>query len=105
MTGWWERVERFLSTDRRDVGCDEAVAVLHVYVELLAAGRDAAERYPGVASHLAACGSCGEDAYGLLAAVQADDLHIQGPASASVQRPEDIPGVRAQLPSMSQRHR
>lgn len=76
MTGWWERFERFLAADPRDVGCDEAMAVLHVYVELLADGVDAAEHYPGLASHLAACGSCAEDARGLLAAVQDDDLHI-----------------------------
>jgi hypothetical protein len=49
------------------------VAALHVYVELLAAGFDAAERHPGLASHLAACESCAEDARGLLAAVQDDE--------------------------------
>jgi len=66
MTGWWEGFDRFLATDPRDVGCDGAMAVLHVYVELLAAGVDAAEHYPGLASHLAACGSCAADARGLL---------------------------------------
>jgi hypothetical protein len=34
----WEMLDRFLTTDPRDVGCDEAMAVLHVYVELAAAG-------------------------------------------------------------------
>ena len=29
--------KRFLRTDPRDVGCDEAMAVLHVYVDLMAA--------------------------------------------------------------------
>ena len=38
-----ERLERFLRTDPRDVGCEEAMAVLHVYVDLAAAGGDAAE--------------------------------------------------------------
>ncbi|HEU4792783.1 MAG TPA: hypothetical protein VFS96_03910 [Nitrolancea sp.] len=76
MTGWWKWVERFLAADSRDVGCDEALAVLHVYVELLAAGVDAAEHHPGMAAHLAACESCAEDARGLLAAVQDDDLHL-----------------------------
>ena len=75
MTGWREGLERFLATDPRDVGCDEAMAVLHIYAELLAAGVDAAGQYPGLASHLAACGACAEDADGLLAAVQDDDLH------------------------------
>ena len=64
-----ESLERFLRTDPRDVGCDDAMAILHVYVDLVAAGEDAAGRYPGVAAHLAACGPCGEDFNGLLAAV------------------------------------
>lgn len=64
-----ERLERFLRTDPRDVGCDEALAVLHIYVDLVAAGEDAAARYPGVAVHLEACGPCGEDFAGLLLAV------------------------------------
>jgi hypothetical protein len=45
------------------------MAVLHVYVDLVAAGQDAQERYPGVAAHLRACGPCTEDFEGLLAAV------------------------------------
>jgi hypothetical protein len=64
-----DRLERFLRTDPRDVGCDEAIAILHIYVDLVAAGEDPAERYPGVAAHLAACGPCDEDFAGLLAAV------------------------------------
>ncbi len=64
-----DRLERFLRTDPRDVGCDEALAVLHIYVEVVAAGGDAAGRYPGVAAHLTACGPCAEDFAGLLLAV------------------------------------
>jgi hypothetical protein len=67
-----DKLERFLRTDPRDVGCDEAMAVLHVFVDLVASGQDAADRYPGVAAHLAACGPCGEDFAGLLAAVTSD---------------------------------
>lgn len=67
-----ERLERFLRTDPRDVGCDEAMAVLDVYVDLVAADQDAAGRYPGIAAHLAACGPCSEDFAGLLAAVTSD---------------------------------
>jgi hypothetical protein len=63
------KLERFLRTDPRDVGCEEAMAVLHVYVDLVAADEDAAGRYPGVAVHFQACGPCGEDFAGLLAAV------------------------------------
>ena len=64
-----DKLERFLRTDPRDVGCDEAMAVLHIYVDLIAASEDAADRYPGVAVHLRACGPCGEDFSGLLQAV------------------------------------
>lgn len=64
-----DKLERFLATDPADVGCEEAMEVLHVYVDLIADGRDAAGAYPGVAAHLAACGPCGEDFEGLLAAV------------------------------------
>jgi hypothetical protein len=64
-----ERLARFLRTDPRDVGCDEAMAVLHIYADLMAAGEDAAGRYPGVGAHLLACGPCGEDLTGLLLAV------------------------------------
>jgi hypothetical protein len=62
-------LERFLVTDPRDVGCEEAMAMLHVYADLVAAGVDAAARYPGMAAHLAACGPCDEDLAGLLAAI------------------------------------
>ena len=67
-----EMLERFLRTDPRDVGCSEAISVLHVYVDLIAAGEDAADRYPGVAAHLAECGPCGDDFAGLLAAVTSE---------------------------------
>ncbi len=63
-----ELLDRFLLTDSRDVGCDDALAVLHVYVELVAQDPDAAAaRYAGVAVHLAACGPCQDDFAGLLA--------------------------------------
>jgi hypothetical protein len=64
-----DELDRFLRTDPRDVGCGEAMDMLHVYAELVAAGEPAEERYPGLAAHLSACGPCGEDFEGLLAAV------------------------------------
>jgi len=67
-----ERLERFLRTDPRDAGCEEAMAVLHIYVDLTLAGADAAGRYPGAAAHLLACGPCAEDFTGLLAAVSGE---------------------------------
>jgi hypothetical protein len=68
MDGWSE-LDRFLRTDPRDVGCAEAMRVLHAYAELVASGAPAEERYPGIAAHLRACGPCGADFEGLLAAV------------------------------------
>jgi hypothetical protein len=67
----WAALDRFLSTDARDVGCDEAIAVLHLYVELVLAGHDPGKDYPGVVAHLIACGPCSTDFAGLLAAVRA----------------------------------
>lgn len=67
-------LDRFLRTDPDDVGCEQALALLHVYVELVlddASGSEAASRYPGVAAHLLACGPCAEDFHGLLAAAAA----------------------------------
>lgn len=63
----WSALERFLQTDPRDVGCDRAIAVLHVYVDLVVSGVDPEQRYPGVAVHLRQCGPCGEDFDGLIA--------------------------------------
>ena len=70
----WSALDRFLRTDPRDVGCAEAMDLLHVYAELTAAdaaaAAAAAEHYPGIAAHLRACGPCGEDFDGLLAAIR-----------------------------------
>jgi hypothetical protein len=74
VTGW-DELDRFLQTDPRDVGCDEALRLLHVYVDLtLDGGADgAARRHPGIAAHLRACGPCTEDFEGLLLAVESND--------------------------------
>ncbi|MEZ0107394.1 hypothetical protein ABH920_001386 [Catenulispora sp. EB89] len=66
-----EQLERVLATDPADVGCEQAMALLHVYVELIETDPDAVRKYPGIAAHLAACGPCGEDFQGLLEAVTA----------------------------------
>ena len=66
----WTALDRFLQTDPRDVGCGEAMQLLHVYAELAATDAQAAQRYPFIAAHLAACGPCGEDFDGLLAAIR-----------------------------------
>ena len=68
MNGWRE-LDDFLRIDPRDVGCAEAMAMLHVFAELVAAGEAAERRYGGIAAHLHACGPCGEDFEALLAAI------------------------------------
>jgi hypothetical protein len=67
-----DQLDRFLRTDPRDVGCAQAMDMLHVYAELVTAGAPAEQRYPGLAAHLSACGPCGEDFAGLLAAVRGE---------------------------------
>ena len=69
----WDELDRFLQTDPRDVGCEQALRILHVYVEFVLhdeTGAEAARRYPGVAAHLLACGLCSEDYQGLLLAAR-----------------------------------
>jgi hypothetical protein len=39
-------LDRFLLTDPQDVGCEQAMEILHVYVELVAADAAAEDRYP-----------------------------------------------------------
>jgi hypothetical protein len=71
MNGWQE-LDDFLRTDPRDVGCAQATDMLHVYADLVAAGEPAEQRYPGIAAHLRACGPCGVDFDGLLAAIRGE---------------------------------
>ncbi|MCU1471438.1 MAG: hypothetical protein JWQ39_2587 [Glaciihabitans sp.] len=61
-------VDRFLTTNPADVGCDETRAHLHEYVDRMLRHRDAAKRYPGIAAHLVGCDPCSDDYAGLLAA-------------------------------------
>lgn len=68
MKGWTE-LDRFLRTDPRDVGCERALAILHIYADLKATGATTDPRFAGVEAHLAACGPCSEDFQGLLAAI------------------------------------
>jgi hypothetical protein len=66
----WPQLEQFLQTDPRDVGCAEAMEILHIYVDLFCSGQDPDHQYPGVAAHLKACGPCDNDFHGLLAAAR-----------------------------------
>lgn len=73
MTDHRELLDRLLVTDPVDVGCDEAMAALHVYVDLFVSDHETAKScYPGIAAHLAACGPCGDDFTGLLTVVTED---------------------------------
>ncbi len=76
MTGWGQ-LDAFLQTDPRYVGCEEAMRILHVYVDAVlghpsSGDASADERYPGIAAHLRACGPCGTDFEGLLQAAERD---------------------------------
>ena len=62
----------FLGTDDADVGCARTLELLHVYIDLMLAGRDAENTYPGITAHLRSCGPCIEDFDGLLTAARAD---------------------------------
>lgn len=66
-----DALDGLLATDPADVGCEQALELLHVYAELAVADpAAAATRYPGVAAHLRACPPCDEDLAGLLAAIR-----------------------------------
>jgi hypothetical protein len=68
-----EALERFLQTDPADAGCEQTVELLDAYVELIVAGEDPEDRFPGIAAHLRYCLPCAEDLDGLLATVRATD--------------------------------
>lgn len=70
-------MDSFLQTDPRDVGCEEAMSVLHVYAEIVERGEDPELVYPGVRAHLLACGPCDEDFQGLLAAITVAPPHAE----------------------------
>jgi hypothetical protein len=77
MTGF-DALDRFLQTDPRDVGCAEALEVLHVYVDLMLAGARPEHSHPGVAAHLHACGPCDEDFHALLDAARGHAASCSG---------------------------
>jgi hypothetical protein len=61
-------LDDLLRTDPQDIGCGEAMELLHVYAELHITDPDeTARRYPGVLAHLRACGPCTTDFEGLIA--------------------------------------
>jgi len=75
----WNRLDAFLQTDPRDAGCDATMEMLDVYAELLAAGSDPTERFPGLRAHFLACDQCAQDLEGLLAALTGETSSRPGP--------------------------
>src|ERR1017187_5997494 len=51
-------------------GASECGRGVHVCVDLMLAGAESEQQYPGIAAHLLACGPCSDDFEGLLAAVR-----------------------------------
>ncbi|MGH2936608.1 MAG: hypothetical protein ACRDPE_00630 [Solirubrobacterales bacterium] len=64
------RLDDLLSSDPIDVGCDEALRMLDVYVDLMLAGEDPERSFPGITAHLRYCHPCHQDLDGLLAATR-----------------------------------
>jgi hypothetical protein len=64
------KLDSFLSPDLDDVGCEETLELLDVYVDLLLSGVDPDERFPGITAHLRDCHPCQQDLDGLIAAAR-----------------------------------
>ena len=57
----YSALDRFLQTDPRDVGCAQAIEILHVYAELVAAGEPADQAVPRASRRTCARAAlCGE---------------------------------------------
>ena len=65
-----EPLTRLLGTAGEDSGCEGGMAVIAEYIELELAGRNAVDRFPGLAAHLGNCPACAEDYQGLVALVR-----------------------------------
>lgn len=59
-----------LGPEEPELGCDECFAQLDRFVELEAAGVDAAAAMPELGAHLRGCGACREEYEDLLAFVR-----------------------------------
>jgi hypothetical protein len=66
-------VARVLGPVGPEVSCEECFELLDQYVDLEAAGADAAAALPGVTAHLAGCPACHEDHESLHALVAGTD--------------------------------
>jgi hypothetical protein len=68
----WARLDAFLRTDPRDAGCDATMEMMDVYAELLAAGNDPSERFPGLHAHFMACGPCAQNLEGVVSVLRGE---------------------------------
>lgn len=69
MIGLWDNLALVLTTDPRDVGCEEAWRLIDAYAEIVESGGDPETTFPGITVHLRRCDPCGEDYRGLLEAM------------------------------------
>ncbi len=70
----WQRFMRMLSLTReRELTCNEAQALLDVYVDLELAGENPQQALPDVAQHLRICPECREEHDALLKILSEDE--------------------------------
>jgi hypothetical protein len=70
MSSWKpDSIERLLGPTGPQVSCEECFAEIDRYVDLEAAGVDAAAAFPRMKAHLDGCGACREEHDDLLAFV------------------------------------
>jgi hypothetical protein len=68
-----EMARAIMTTRADEIGCDECFAQMDRFVDMMLAGRNAAEALPLVQDHLNRCGDCREEYEALLTALQAID--------------------------------
>lgn len=66
----WDGLRALLATDPRDAGCEATWQLIDVYAELVLAGEDPEQTFPGITVHLSSCDPCAEDYRGLLHAMR-----------------------------------
>lgn len=66
-----DTLRTLLTTDARDVGCEQTWQLIDVYAELVLSGEDPEHTFPGITVHLASCDPCAEDYRGLLMIMRA----------------------------------
>jgi len=89
-------LDRFLHIDPRDVGCEQALAVLHIYVEaVLADGTAAAARCAGVETHCSPAAPAPRTSQGCWPQLPQPNDRLRGPSAgdpiADGRDPEMIP--------------